>query len=1299
MKKILFLFFVCVLSGIGFFPSVASAATVYWYNDGVDSNWSTLEGNWWLDSDHTVPAVELPSSSDVVVSLGATGPVVDSGSWVQPEGIDVSANDIEFAVDLDISMSDPTFTVTGTVMISAPLLAYMGQIIGDVSVYNGSYIQFQSDVFGNVYLHDDSLLNGSATVSGTVILYDNASSYGEVTDLVVSSTAYGSLPQAGVWVIDNTYLVGAVNGTIYGPGLVPVTQIVFTGSSVNRMSFTADAVFNDTSSNDTSPNGGSIYGDVTVSTTYYGSLPQGGVFTFDTTSWVEWRGSISGTIFGSDGLPITEYRFLKHNANYFSSTLTGDAYFGCGAEHHGSFTGTVTIETDCTRYFYSTSSSDWMDVGNWYEDNGATIPSDSVPSEGFETIVVAGSVAPEVDIDLWITPDSVDASETGISFTSITTNAVDGVVTGDASFYGDLQVYATVYGDAFFYDSTVNYGVIDGDATFICGANNYGTVNGTLTTDSCERYFYSASSTDWHEPNNWFFDVDHALPTGSVPDSAFYAVYVVPTSVAPLVNLDVWDSVYYIFATSTGISFTSGVGTLLSGLTVYGDTSFYGLSILASSIDGNAFFYDGSTMSGGVTGDVYIDCGANVGGGGYGGTLTYGECATYFYSTSSTDWTDVNNWYADELHTEPTGAVPTESDVAYVVSGSVVPLIDLNTWSRPLSINAGDVGIVVTSSYSVWFYPNVTGTVSFYGSGILVGADVVISGDVSFYNNVRYFGTVSGSAYFYDTSTLDGTITGDATFACGATNDGTVLGEVTAESCAIYFYSTSSTDWDDLDNWWLDTDHTVPATELPSESSEVYIVSGSVEPIVLVDVGVSEGWWESPTLINTNGGEISFINFLDETGVSIYIDTIIGNVTVSGTVDVYDIAITGDVTLRSYARLVIGYGEASVSGTVFAYDRSGIYDSPVTGDVFLYDDAYLDSPVSGDVYVDCGAEIQEDVVVGGTITYETECLSGEILEPTGITKTGATLRAIIHNTGGSPIVYRGFVYVAVADMSDEDAVEFLLESGEWGAGEFTRTITGLICGTEYIAVSYAQNEDNSSIYGEDSGVIFFETLSCSAPDPESPEQSSSGGGAKRILSKPSFLSPTTQTWTKTGVVQINNNALQTKTRRVRINIPKSTATKMAISNSLDFSKSSFRPFATSTQWTLAPGAGTKTVYVKILSADGVSIILSDIIEYVPRTTRTTSSIVSNSTAPQVSVVPQKTSSSFVFQSFLTFGSRGLEVLELQKKLQSLGFFPSTITPNGVFGPATQAAVVAFQRANGIDPFGYVGPATRAVLNK
>lgn len=1271
MKKILFL--VSFIFTLWFFvnPVFAFATTYYWYHTGVDPNWSTLEGNWWLDSDHTIPAVDLPGNDDVVVSLGSTGPVVDSESWVQPVGVDASLTGIEFAAN--VPMSDMAFTVTGTVVLSAPELAYMGQIVGNVSVYNSSYLQFNSGVVGDVNLYDNSFLNGNTTVSGTVTLYDNASAYGDVIDLVVSSTAFGSLPQDGVWVVD-TGLYGTVSGTIYGPGLVPVTQIVFTGDNVNRMSFTADAVFTDTSSNE-----GNIQGDITVSTTYYGSLPQDGVFIFDSASWREWRGSVSGTIFGSDGLPITEYRFLKHNANYFSSILSGDAYFGCGAENYGVFTGTVTVETDCTRYFYSASSSDWMNVENWYEDSGATVSADSVPSEGFETIIVTGSVAPEVDIDVWITPESVDASETGISFTSITTNGVDGTIIGDVSLYGELQVYATITGNAFFYDQSVNFGTITGNATFTCGTHNYGTVNGTLTIDSCEKYFYSTSSTDWGDPDNWFLDAEHTIAAESVPNSIYHEVFVVPTSVAPMVDLDTWNSVSVIYATSTGISFTSSASSALDGLNVYGDASFYGSSVHAGYVSGNAFFYDDSTIFGGVGGDVYLACGVTEGDYySYGGTLTRGECAIYFYSTSSTDWTDVGNWYTDELYTQPAGVVPTESDVVYVVSGSVVPEINLTTWSRPLAIDAGDVGIHVTSNASRYFYPSVTGTVSFYGY-VNVDSSVVISGD----------------AYFYGQSVNLGTITGDATFACGTTNNGTVLGTTTIESCAIYFYSTSSTEWDDLSNWWLDVDHTVPASELPSELSEVYVVNGSVAPVVLVDVGVDEGWWESPLSVDASDVGISFVNSSDDISVSVEIDTITGNVIASGTVYLYDSTITGDVTLYGSA-YVYGRWEdtANVLGTVYVHDNSGLYIADVDGDVFLYDDGDVSGimTITGDVYVDCEAEIGDDVTVLGTITSEPECLSGEILEPTNITKTGVTLRAVIYNTGGSTIVYRGFVYVAVADMSDEDAVQYLFESGEWGAGEFTADITGLVCGTEYLAVSFAQNEDNTSFYGEESGIVFFETVSCDAPDP-SPTRS--GGGASLIRQKPSFFSDVTQSWIPTGSLRINDGARQTKTRRVRLDLPDSTATLIAISNSLDFSKSAFQPFSTVLQWVLTPKRGEKTVYVKLLSRDGVSTIISDTIEYIPR-------VLSRTNVPSPSIdtsTGQTSTSSFVFQSFLTVGSRGLEVLELQKKLQILGFFPETVSPNGVYGPTTLASVIAFQKANGIDPRGYVGPATRAALNK
>ena len=59
------------------------------------------------------------------------------------------------------------------------------------------------------------------------------------------------------------------------------------------------------------------------------------------------------------------------------------------------------------------------------------------------------------------------------------------------------------------------------------------------------------------------------------------------------------------------------------------------------------------------------------------------------------------------------------------------------------------------------------------------------------------------------------------------------------------------------------------------------------------------------------------------------------------------------------------------------------------------------------------------------------------------------------------------------------------------------------------------------------------------------------------------------------------------------------------------------------------------------------------------------------------------------------GSTGPDVTRLQQRLLDLGFDPNGV--DGVFGPGTEAAVKAFQQANGLGVDGKVGPITRAAL--
>ncbi len=63
---------------------------------------------------------------------------------------------------------------------------------------------------------------------------------------------------------------------------------------------------------------------------------------------------------------------------------------------------------------------------------------------------------------------------------------------------------------------------------------------------------------------------------------------------------------------------------------------------------------------------------------------------------------------------------------------------------------------------------------------------------------------------------------------------------------------------------------------------------------------------------------------------------------------------------------------------------------------------------------------------------------------------------------------------------------------------------------------------------------------------------------------------------------------------------------------------------------------------------------------------------------------------------MSTGDTGTEVKTLQQSLTTLGFAPGTA--DGIYGPLTKAAVVAFQQANGLTTDGVVGPLTAAKLN-
>lgn len=63
---------------------------------------------------------------------------------------------------------------------------------------------------------------------------------------------------------------------------------------------------------------------------------------------------------------------------------------------------------------------------------------------------------------------------------------------------------------------------------------------------------------------------------------------------------------------------------------------------------------------------------------------------------------------------------------------------------------------------------------------------------------------------------------------------------------------------------------------------------------------------------------------------------------------------------------------------------------------------------------------------------------------------------------------------------------------------------------------------------------------------------------------------------------------------------------------------------------------------------------------------------------------------------LSWGSTGAQVSSLQTTLNALGYWCGAV--DGIFGAKTYAAVVRFQKDNGVPATGLVGPLTRAALS-
>ncbi len=94
----------------------------------------------------------------------------------------------------------------------------------------------------------------------------------------------------------------------------------------------------------------------------------------------------------------------------------------------------------------------------------------------------------------------------------------------------------------------------------------------------------------------------------------------------------------------------------------------------------------------------------------------------------------------------------------------------------------------------------------------------------------------------------------------------------------------------------------------------------------------------------------------------------------------------------------------------------------------------------------------------------------------------------------------------------------------------------------------------------------------------------------------------------------------------------------------------------------------------------------------------TGTIIPGSGGSGTGIKPSPTSVPTVTQD-LSAGVSNDQVSALQLKLQSLGYFPSSLQPTGYFGSVTKKAVIDYQAAQGLPITGFVGPMTRSALGQ
>jgi len=393
------------------------------------------------------------------------------------------------------------------------------------------------------------------------------------------------------------------------------------------------------------------------------------------------------------------------------------------------------------------------------------------------------------------------------------------------------------------------------------------------------------------------------------------------------------------------------------GATIAGEVVFNGSSeFISGTITGNASFYDTSVFTGGtVTLNVTVYSSHPLPFT-YGGTINgsllysgYSPRTVYFYHTgSSEDWGG-NFWYdattgGGSSTYAPNPDISLDTVIIEASVGSNTGNLDATVGS--LTVN----GVYVASTFvSI----DITCDYANFNDSCYLNAGATLTQSVNHSGNNITFGDLSENdgtvnpdtppVVFEDSSSNDGTVNGDVDvyYPSEKPVGGTVTGFVTYYGWTLYFGSSTDGDWNNPNNWFLDSANTSPYNDIPSDTmpyQNVILqsnVTASNQPPYPGSIGGTPSAYDLLVSYNLSITAIS----VDIYGLATFSDTSYLNydATINGNALFQDSsfnngAIVGTATFTlSSAEIMIsdGYG-GSYGGIEFQYGK-GVNGSNILG--------------------------------------------------------------------------------------------------------------------------------------------------------------------------------------------------------------------------------------------------------------------------------------------------------------------------------------------------------------------------------